>query len=79
MTTLRLGPAPLQLPHQMKVTNVKKATKKSIKGIGGRKITADKMITMKSSSAKAMPTLGKKATIVASSLPRLKKIELNRV
>ena len=51
------------------VTNVKKVTKKS----GGSKITADKMKsnTMKASLARAIPTLGKKATVVASSLPRL--------
>ena len=70
MTTLRLGPAPLQLPNKTMVTNVKKVTKKSNKGTGGIKINADKMKTntMKSSSAKAIQTLGKKATVVASSL-----------
>ena len=87
MTTLRLGPAPLQLPNKSMVNNVKKVTKKSNKGIGCSKINADKMKTntMKSSSAKAIPTLGKKATIVASSLSTLptrkkgtKKIELSR-
>ena len=89
MTTLRLGPAPLQLPNKAMVTNVKKVTKKFNKGTGGSKINSDKIKTntMKSSSAKVIPTtLGKKAAIVASSLSTLptrkkgvRKIELSRV